>query len=369
MRVSQCTPIIKPSDSICNLSCAYCYMQGIMKGESVSSFMSIDTLRTLINFFCRDQPAVEFIWHGGEPLVVGIDFYRNVVEFQKTWLQKGVEIKNSMQTNATLVTAEWASFLRENNFSVGVSLDGPQEVHDLMRHYAGGRGSYIEVMRGIGLLREAGIFNGISCCVSSVNCGDPKGLLDFFISQGMKSIKFLRVRGLDGRGNLYPGSISLDEYSAFLISIFYRWLELDDPEIEVRDIKSIVELLLGGDFRECVYMGKCYNFVTVYGDGSIYGCDALPRRDSLYFGNVKNHEGENLNFSKFIGIVESQKDACKSCELFNICRGGCLQDRVPNIFSGESKNSACQNIKDLCGEIASVLDKYGLAPTTCARNK
>lgn len=279
------TAIVKPVDGLCNLSCEYCYTAKI--GAPVKlKHMDTETLRATIDFFCRDKKYVEFIWHGGEPLLAGIDFYHEVVECQQHWLNNGAKVVNFVQTNATLVTEEWAQFFSKHKFLAGVSIDGPKEIHDQNRHYYSGRGSYEEAMRGIELLRKAGVFNGAICDVSATNHSLPKEILSFFISQKIKKLKFARVKDMGCCNDVSALSVSFARYIDFMLAIFEIWIHLDDPEVEIRDIQSVVNILMGGTLRECIYLGQCEQFVTVYHDGSIYGCDTFPKTDRLHFGNV-----------------------------------------------------------------------------------
>ena len=182
------TPIVKPVNGLCNLSCSYCYASGL-KECVAENHMRVETLKSVIDFFCCEQDYIEFIWHGGEPLLIGLDFYRKAVEFQRYWKQKGKKIINFIQTNATLITPEWIHFFNEHNFLVGVSLDGPKEFHDQVRCYPSGKGSYDAVMRGISLLRQTEIFNGIICDISTVNHKFPKEIFNFFIMENIKKLK------------------------------------------------------------------------------------------------------------------------------------------------------------------------------------
>ena len=195
------TPIVKPVNGTCNLSCSYCYTSGL-KEYIVRNRMRPEVLKAMIDFFCRDQDDVEFIWHGGEPLLAGLEFYREVVELQCQWKQQGKKIANFLQTNATLITSEWARFFSENDFLVGVSLDGPKELHDQVRHYSTSRGSHDEVMKGIDLLRQAEIFNGVICGVSTVNHRFPEEVFNFFITENIKKLKFARVKNIGHCNNV-----------------------------------------------------------------------------------------------------------------------------------------------------------------------
>ena len=355
------TPIVKPVNGLCNLSRLYCYASGL-KEHFIGNNMQIKTLKSVIDFFCCEQDYIEFIWHGGEPLLAGLDFYRKAVEFQRTWEQKGRKIVNFLQTNATLITPEWASFFAEHNFFVGVSLDGPKKFHDQIRRYSSGKGSYDAVIRGVNLLRQAGIFNGIICCISAVNQGFPKELFNFFITKNIKKLKFARVKNIGHCNNISSLIISPSQYTDFMIAIFDLWLELDDPEIEIRDIKSVVNLILGGNERECIYMGQCDKFITVYSDGSIYGCDSLPNNDTLYFGNVRNKpkiirsDSRLKNFQK---ILKKRKETCQACDWHFICKGGCASNCYKQLDSSEPQGEICENLKRYFEHISAKVRLYG----------
>jgi len=184
--------------------------------------MRLGILKAVIDFFCRDQDDIEFIWHGGEPLLTGLDFYRKAVEFQYAWRQQGKKITNFLQTNATFITPEWVRFFIENDFLIGVSLDGPKEFHDQVRHYSASKGSYDDVMRGVDLLRQAGIFNGIICGVSAINHQIPKEIFNFFIAENIKKLKFARVKSIGHCNDISSLVISPTQYADFMIAIFDR---------------------------------------------------------------------------------------------------------------------------------------------------
>jgi len=356
------TPIVKLVNGMCNLSCQYCYTSGLKKCI-VRNRMSLKTLKAVINFFCRDQDDIEFIWHGGEPLLAGLEFYREAVEAQRTWEKQGKKIKNFLQTNATLITSEWARFFAENNFLVGVSLDGPKEFHDQVRRYPTSKGSYDKVMRGINLLRQAGIFNGIICCVSNVNFGFPRELFNFFLTENIRKLKFVRVKNISQCGNVSSLIISPAQYTNFMITIFDLWLERDDPEVGIRDIQSVVSLILGGNKRECIYMGQCDQFVTVYSDGSIYGCDSFPKINDLYFGNVFDKPTTvrlNSRLQNFRELLEKRKEFCRTYKWYFICKEECVKDCYEQLDSVEPLSEVCENLQRYFEHISTKIKSYDL---------
>lgn len=356
------TPIIKPVNGMCNLSCSYCYTSRL-KEYAVKNRMHPETLKALIDFFCSDQDDIEFIWHGGEPLLAGLEFYREAVKIQHAWKQKGKKITNFLQTNATLITPAWVRFFANNDFLVGVSLDGPKKFHDRVRCYPNGKGSYDEVMRGIDLLRQAGIFNGVICGISTVNYKFPKEIFNFFIVENIKKLKFARVKNIGHCGNVSSLTISPAQYTDFMIAIFDLWLELDDPEVEIRDIQSVVNLILGGNKRECIYLGQCNQFVTVYSDGSIYGCDSFPKTDKLYFGTVFDEPvivRSNSQLQTFRDLLEKRKEFCRTCDWYFICKGGCAKDCYEQLNSVEPLSEVCENLQRYFKHISNKIRSYNL---------
>lgn len=354
MRNPLSIPIIKPVNGACNLGCHYCYMLSILEPQkSNCDVMSREVLHATIDFFCSHQDNVEFTWHGGEPLLAGMEFYRDVSRLQKSWSSRGKRISNFIQTNGTLIDDEWAELFKEIGFFVGVSLDAPADVHDKLRTFTCGASSLSYVLRGIPKLIKNDIFNGVICCVGKSNFNRPREVLDFFLGQGVKSIKFLRTKGEESE------TISASQYADFLFRIFNLWIEIDDPDIEIRDIKSIVDILLGGEYRECTFTGRCDQFATVYSDGSIFPCDRFLNEPRLQFGTVLEPYAKVLsgeNFQAFLAGIQTTKEPCRGCRRLSLCNGGCLKERLSN-----EREDICQASQKLFEEIESALKRYGLS--------
>lgn len=352
MRNPISVPIIKPVNGLCNLCCHYCYMQSIREPQrSDHRVMEPRVLRATIDFFCSQHDEVEFIWHGGEPLLAGKLFFRKVVEYQSLWQRRGKRIANFVQTNALLVDDKWVDLFSQAGFRVGVSLDSPAVAHKALRTSFSGSDTTQQTLEKIGFLKEAGVFNGVSCCVGRHNFQSLQEMFDFFLGHDIKAIKFLRIR--DG-----VESISPLEYADFLIRAFHLWLNLDDVDLEIRDIKSVVEVLLGGEFRECTLMGRCDQFVTVYSDGSIFPCDSFLNEDQSRFGTVFDSYQTVLqgrNFQNFLEHVEQRPLLCDSCRWTSLCNGGCLKTRL----SSEHEDS-CRANRIFFEEVESTLNRYGL---------
>jgi uncharacterized protein len=348
-------PIAKPVGGRCNMHCSYCYFKQKKANCNGIKLMSDKVLKTFIDSTCRDQQTVEIVWHGGEPLLVGIDFYRKVVEYESQWSDGTRKIFNSVQTNGVLVNKEWIDFFVKNKFGIGVSIDGPAVFHNKTR------GQFQKIIRNMRTLQEAGILSGVICCVSSVNCNGAAKIFDFFAKEKINRIKFLQVQGRDSKGKLLAYSVDPKKYSDFLIQILEKWIELDNPNFEIREVQSLVNIMLGGDLRECMFSGECHKYFTVYPDGSVYGCDSLPKIESLKFGNIS--EGldsleKSPNFAKFRERIEEIQLGCAKCPWFHVCKGGCLQDWWPNIFHPETKNLFCEGLKKIFSATEKVLKDY-----------
>ncbi|MFA5092316.1 MAG: radical SAM protein [Candidatus Paceibacterota bacterium] len=346
------TPIVKPIDGLCNLSCKYCYMQ--RKRSDVT--MSEDVLEKVIKFFSAKVKDVEFIWHGGEPLMAGIDFFKKAVEIQKKI--KNVSFHNVIQTNGTLVNKDWAEFFNLNNFTIGVSLDGSKKFHDYNRYYCNGLGSFDKTMEGINILKKYNVFAGIICGVSEINISYPKDLLHFFIDNNITSIKFMLIKNI---GHYKKAALLYEQYYDFLIQIFDEWISIDDVSVNIQNIQTVVNLLLGGIERECVYMGKCSNFVTVYSDGAIYACDSFPKKQKYFFGNIITNCYSN-NSSRLKDVIQKRKECCKKnkCNWFYICQGGCSKDFYGNLSVIKPKKHICLNQQKYFAYIKNTIDKFDL---------
>jgi uncharacterized protein len=315
-------------------------------------------LQATIDFFCRHQDNVEFVWHGGEPLLAGKDFYRRAAKIQTKWKKSGKRIANFLQTNGTLVDKDWADLFVEIGFGIGVSFDAPTETHDSLRIGPSGSQNSEKVLQSINLLKDRNIFNGASCCISKLNVTRPREILNFFLNAGIKSIKFLRIKGGDSKSpcNWQKEAVSSEEYADFILEIFKMWIEIDDPELEIRDIKSVVDIILGGSFRECTYMGKCNQFVTVFNDGSIFPCDCLSNNPSSKFGHVfESYEKviKNPNLLRFTQAQLNAKSLCGNCKWLFLCQGGCTNDV-------DNRKETCTANRRMFEEMDKILISYDL---------
>lgn len=255
------TAIIKVVGDFCNLKCAYCFYN--QRDQLVRHVMDRDLLEKFIREYLElfsENPT--FIWHGGEPLLAGIDFFADAVRFQGRYCRPDSAVRNTIQTNATLVTEEWAAFFAANGFGVGVSLDGDRESHDRFRTTGVGRGSFDRVMRGVAILERHGLRPGFIQTLTRSNLHRAAQDFSFFATlPGGTNWGVNAFFGFDGIDELNDAMrkqrITPSELAAFSRQSIDAWLEADDPRIRIREIENFLAGVVGKRARDCTFNGTC----------------------------------------------------------------------------------------------------------------
>jgi len=335
--------------STCNLACRYCDADIYSNRR-----LSLDTISQIITKALDYADRVEFIWHGGEPLLMGIQFYEKVVELQKRYRREGQTIKNDLQTNGTLISQEWVDFFKANkanDFQVGVSLDGPPEVHNANRVFRNGQGSFEQVMRGIRLLRENGIKFGVLAVITKemVRLG-AKRFLDFFIENEIFHIGILPQRPALNIGR--TDALPREEFEKFAIELFDYWYSLDDPRIEIRELDAILDRIFGAESKICIFGGDCRGeILAITPNGDVYPCDEFMFDYRYKLGNVREQTFEemlNPINPKLIRIRSEDLETKKSisCKYSKICNYGCPKDRyvLSRVYNEEGTCGWCNVI-------------------------
>jgi uncharacterized protein len=295
---------------------------------------------------------VTFIWHGGEPLFVGKDFYEEAICFQRQYQRETRKVANNIQTNATLLDEEWINFLQKNDFNISISLDGPSEIHNAHRLYPSGANSFTCIMRAARFLMDNKLKFGLLAVLTKEGVKRPKEIYNFFISNGFKSFDFLPCVGInkDTRG-MIGVSITSSEFADFMIQVFNLWVEDDNPDIRIRYFDNILTGLLGGKPTLCKFAGTCSNFLTIDCNGDIYPCDNFIGYSELKFGNILNDDLQTIiksnNYKNFVERVNVIKPECSNCEWYQICRGGCPYYRYMIGQNFVSKNYFCEARKSI----------------------
>ncbi len=340
--------LIKPASADCNLRCAYCfYLEnlGLYPGTARHR-MSDATLRAMISsYMATPQPQHTFGWQGGEPTMMGIDFFRRVIEFQTQFGRAGTVVGNGLQTNATLIDDELAAHFAKYRFLLGTSLDGPAEIHDHYRRKIGGQPTHAAAVRGIQTLQRHGVEFNILVLVSKANVKRAKEIYHYFLEQRFHYLQFIPCVEFDKNGILAPFAITGEEWGDFLCEIFDLWFKNHTRFVSIRHFDSLLTLLVTGQRNIC-HMGEdCRQYFVVEYNGDVYPCDFFVQKP-LKLGTVKNDSWELLLdspiYQEFGLRKKNWNAACAACEFLHYCAGDCFKHRL------NSPDAAPSNLSSLC---------------------
>lgn len=310
-----------------------------MPGSNTPSDFGFELLSNIFYRIAHDPiiKTARFIWHGGEPLFLGIRFFQKVM-FLQNRLLSNKKICNVLQTNATLLTHQWASFLKEHNFNIGVSLDGPPEVHNIHRRFDNGVGTFTAAMHGIKILKEHNLEFGVLTVVTPelIDLG-PHSLFDFYRKENIKNVGLLSLRHLNATLDELIGY--KQRYENFMISFLKLWLETDDVTYLFREFESKLDMFFGLPYRLCKDGGPCVgNFFSIEPDGLIRHCDKFSNDSRFTLGNIFDHSFEDIKKSKKLLKLKDYENGirqhCRQCSWFHLCKGGCLFDTISLLNAG-----------------------------------
>lgn len=321
-------PIIKTVGVACNLKCTYCWFNPL--DQSTVHLMSNDVLHNLVQGYAEadESGRYQFIWHGGEPLMAGRGYFEEAIRLQRHYMADA-KIKNVIQTNATLLDDKWTDFFMENEFKVGVSLDGPKEMHDHFRITPTGKGSHDRVMNNLAGLRKKGMKFAVIATINSRNVDAPDEIFNFFIDNDITSFGFNMVYEKDPTGKPFSFSVTNEQYATFQNRIFDLWLNRNDSRIRIRHIDAILTGMMGKLSRSCIYAGTCDNFINVGSNGDVYPCERLT--DAPRLGNIMDAPLKEILASDRYGDHSAMTRAlpldCQQCKYLNACQNGCTHHR------------------------------------------
>ena len=324
--------LIKPASADCNLRCHYCFYIDHLENVEKTPRMSDEVLDAMISSYMQTNQNLRysFGWQGGEPTLMRVDFFKKVVELQQKYAPPNAIINNGLQTNGTLITEAMAKLFGEYKFLLGVSLDGPAELHDHYRKTIGHKPTHHRVMQGIERLKKNNVEFNILILVNNVTVRHAKQIYHYLCDNGFYYHQYIPCVEFDEDGNLLPFSITGDDWGKFLSELFDEWIKKDIYKVSIRSFDSLVEYLVYNRYNVC-YMGKncCQYFVVEY-DGSVYPCDFFVRED-LILGNVKNNTWDELStspmYKKFGAEKERWNSYCNKCSYLNLCHGDCQKFR------------------------------------------
>ncbi|MDI6450432.1 anaerobic sulfatase maturase [Anaerobaca lacustris] len=330
------TLLIKPSGSDCNVDCEYCFYKcrapEIGQGRQR---MSDEVLHTLVKDYMELRfPVSGFAWQGGEPTLMGLDFYRKTVEWQVQYGVSGQEVGNSLQTNAILLDSdEWGKFLHEARFLVGISIDGPKELHDRYRLDLGGHGTWDRVMRAIDCCKRHDVEFNTLTLINNLTAEHPDEVFDFLLDLGVRYLQFIPCVEVDPQtGQIAEFSVSPEQYGEFLCRIFDRWLAVGPDKLSIRDFDSLLSYCIGGRHTICTFDRQCSQYIVIEHSGDVFPCDFFVE-PQWKLGNIVETPIQELAASAkkraFARRKQNLNNRCLVCRHLAVCRGGCMKDRAP----------------------------------------
>jgi uncharacterized protein len=374
--------MVKPAGSACNLNCSYCFYlsKATLPDGPGPGRMSDDVLAQFIRQYIEGVTGAEvvFSWQGGEPTLLGLDFFRRAVELERACAKPGQRIENDLQTNGTLITEEWCEFLKKERFLVGLSIDGPRKLHDQYRVAKDGQPTFDKVFHAAELLRRYGVpFNTLTC-VNRLNARYPLDVYRFLRREiGSTYIQFIPIvehkdferiapqkwdnasLPMDGAPEARPGhpnsivtdwSVDPDDWGYFLCRTFDEWRNKDLGKVLVNHFETLVAQHLGLPSQLCVYSELCGKGLAVEHDGGVYGCDHYVYPEYC-LGNIREAPLSDMAVSRAqvqFGYAkgEALPQYCRACSYLSDCWGECPKNRILRTVTGEpGLNYLCRGFK------------------------
>jgi uncharacterized protein len=347
---------VKPTGPICNLDCRYCYYleKEHLYPEDESFRMPDEILEEYIVQHIEASPetVIRFSWHGGEPTVLGLDYFRRIVELQRKHRPPDRRIANGIQTNGTLLDEEWCRFLAEEGFAVGLSLDGPREMHDRFRVTKDGGPTHEQAVRGYDLLKEYGVYTDILCVVNAYNVEFPLQVYRFFKQNNAQYITFLPMvePQPDTKDGVNPISVPAEAWGLFLCTIFDEWVDRDIGHVKVQIFEEAARTAFNQEHSLCIFRPTCGDIPVVEHNGDFYTCD--------HYVDTEHRLG-NITETPLVELLESPEQRafgeaklkalpryCRECDVRAMCNGGCPKNRFLRTPDGEpGLNYLCDGYK------------------------
>ncbi|MBO5956534.1 MAG: anaerobic sulfatase maturase [Bacteroidales bacterium] len=354
--------MFKPVGSACNLGCSYCYYLDKIHLFDEYSPLQFDLLEKVIKEYIElnDAEQIVFDWHGGEPLLLGLGYFKEIVRFQNKY-RGNKHIYNTIQTNATLLDDDFAIFFKENNFLVGVSVDGPQDIHDKYRKYKGGQPTFLKVMRGVELLHRYAVDFNTLTTISKAGEGRGLEVYQFMKNIGSRYMQFMPVLEYvnaiskniaspeDDNSSLAEWSVNPMEYGKFMCDIFDYWVKNDVGSYFVNLFDSTLANYCGMNPGTCVYSETCGANAVMEHNGDIYPCDHFVY-SKYKLGNVKDMSLQEImssEKSRRFGIDKRNMlpSQCIRCKFYFACHGECPKHRFTKTEHNEVRiNSLCEGL-------------------------
>ena len=352
--------LAKPTGAVCNLDCKYCFFLSKETLYPGSQFrMTEEVLESYMRQYIEAQqiPEVTIAWQGGEPTLMGLDFFRRSVELVKRYQKSGTNVQYSIQTNGTLLDDVWCAFFQEHNFLVGISFDGPPRLHNAYRVDKGGKPSFDRVMRGLEFLKKHSVDFNILCTVHAANGDYPLEVYRFFRDDlAAQFVQFIAIVERDNETGYQQGnvvtdrSVSAEQYGKFLIGIFDEWVRRDVGQVFVQIFDVALAAWVGEPPALCIFSPTCGSAMALEHTGDLYSCDHFVEPDYFLGDILDTPMTELVGSEKQRKFGQDKLDTlpqyCLDCEVRFICHGGCPKNRFIASPGGEGGlNYLCAGYK------------------------
>lgn len=312
--------------------------------------MSQAVLEKLVKDYMQlDFPVAGFAWQGGEPTLMGLDFYKRVVELQKKYGNAGQQVSNTLQTNGVLLNDNWCRFFHDNKFLLGISIDGPGEFHNYYRVDHSGAGTFDKVTRGIENCRKHEVEFNALILLSDRNVGQRQRLFEFFLENGITYLQFIPCVETDpATGKIADFSITPQQYGDFLCGLFDLWYNHGPQKVNIREFDSVVTYCIMGRHTICTYSRQCAGFVVIEHTGDAFCCEFFVE-PKWHLGNILETPLQELATGGKGRVFAREKEklgtVCLACRYLDICRGGCMKDRVRLAGDSRQESYFCRSYK------------------------
>ncbi len=345
---------VKPVGSFCNILCDYCYAEPFKHPKC--SVMETGILEKILQDLAAIAGAPVISWHGGEPTVAGYGFFQYAMDVISK-LRWNAPVTNQIQTNATLVTSELARLFKQNNFQVGISLDGTDAIHSKHRKDKSGKSTFSRVMNGLGILRSEGVDPWVIATVTRDNLEGAEEAFHFLVENSFTNIRFTPV--FDVGDNVF--GVTSKEWGDYLTTIFDLWFELGNPNIHIRELEQIMTWIIGIETKLCNGMSRCANWVSVDSNGDLYPCEYF--KADYPYGNIKDISLGDIeqsdSYPSYYNLFTNPPEKCSSCDYKAYCGNGCPGTRVIlNEMNPKGVDYYCESKKFVHDHIVSVFGKY-----------
>ncbi len=355
----------KPAGALCNLDCKYCFytpkkrlypenkigMSDEVLKEYTCQYINVTTI-----------PEITFSWQGGEPTLMGIEFFKKALMYQEKYKKPGMQIYNNIQTNGIVLDDEWCQFFKENNFLVGISIDGPKELHDTYRIDKKGNPSFDKVVQSIKLMQKHGVEFNIIATINRLNADHPREVYNFFKEEiNTKFIQFipiveLEIKESNENFNIINESVLPEQYGDFLIAIFDEWIKYDVGKIYVQIFDTALASWVDYPPSVCIFAPTCGTAMIIEHNGDLYSCDHFVDSEHLLGNIMENPLEEMVSSSQQIHFGKDKKDKlpleCNQCNFKFACNGACPKHRfLKNETDKNGLNYLCPGYKKFFNHI------------------